>query len=70
MNKVNIAMFFAALLIVGAVAAPRKMLEDSEATTNTVTDAEEHQRILAELEEVSTLRERMLQQGEVAVLFA
>ena len=61
MNKVNIAMFFAAMLLVGAMAAPRKMLETSDATA--ATDSEEHQMILAELEEVSSLRERMLQEG-------
>ena len=62
MNKVNIAMFFAALLMVGAMAAPRKLLETSDVTA--ATDAQEHQRILAELEEVSSLRERMLQEGK------
>ena len=63
MNKVNIAAFFLALLIVGAVAAPRKVLETTEAN-DAATGAEEHQRILAELEEVSQLRERMLQEGK------
>lgn len=62
MNKVNIAMFFAAMLLVGAMAAPRKVLETSDAAV--ATDSEEHQRILAELEEVSSLRERMLQEGK------
>ncbi|KAL3151048.1 hypothetical protein ABBQ38_012917 [Trebouxia sp. C0009 RCD-2024] len=62
MNKVNIAMFFAALLVVGAMATPRKVLESSDDTV--ATDAREHQRILAELEEVSSLRERMLQEAE------
>lgn len=62
MNKVNIAMFFAAMLLVGAMAAPRKLLESGDAAV--ATDAEEHQRILAELEEVSSLRERMLQEGK------
>ena len=61
MNKVNIAVLFAALLLVGAMAAPRKVLESTDASA--VTDAEAHQRILAELEEVSSLRERMLQEG-------
>lgn len=55
-------MLFAAMLMVGAMAAPRKVLETSDATA--ATGAEEHQRILAELEEVSTLRERMLQEGK------
>lgn len=62
MNKFNIAMLFAAMLLVGAMAAPRKVLETGDATA--ATDAEQHQRILAELEEVSSLRERMLQEGK------
>ena len=61
MNKVNIAVFFAALLVIGACAEPRKLLANSE--TSKLAEAEEHQRILAELEEVHALRERMLQQG-------
>lgn len=51
-----------ALLVVGAIAAPRKMLESTEVSET--TGAEDHQRILAELEEVSQLRERMLQEGK------
>ena len=62
MNKINIAAFFMALLVVGAIAAPRKMLESTEVSET--TGAEDHQRILAELEEVSQLRERMLQEGK------
>ncbi|MCJ1297632.1 hypothetical protein MMC08_000420 [Hypocenomyce scalaris] len=58
MNKVNLALFFAALLVVGACAAPRRLLVSSE--TQEVADAAEHQRILEELETVSALRERML----------
>ena len=45
------------LLVVSA--APRKLLVD-----DTADAAEEHQRILAELEQVHELRERMLQAGE------
>ena len=62
MNKVNVALFFAALLVIGACAEPRKLLANTEVTE--LAAAEEHQRILAELEEVHQLRERMLQQGK------
>ena len=62
MNKFNIAVFFAALLVSGACAEPRKMLANTEGSA--LAEAEEHQRILAELEEVHALRERMLQEGE------
>ncbi|KAL3151046.1 hypothetical protein ABBQ38_012915 [Trebouxia sp. C0009 RCD-2024] len=61
MNKVNITLFFAALLVIGACAEPRKLLASSEGAH--LADASEHQRILAELEEVHQLRERMLQEG-------
>ena len=63
MNRVNVAIFFAALLVIGACAEPRKMLADTEDTK--LAEAEQHQRILAELEEVSALRERMLQEGKI-----
>ena len=63
MNRVNVAIFFAALLVIGACAEPRKLLADAEGSQ--VAAAEEQQRILAELEEVSTLRERMLQEGKL-----
>jgi len=63
MNRVNVAIFFAALLVVGACAEPRKMLADTEESK--MAEAEQHQRILAELEEVSALRERMLQEGKI-----
>ena len=62
MNRINVAVFFAALLIIGACAEPRKMLADTE--EGKLVEAQEHQRILAELEEVHALRERMLQEGE------
>ena len=63
MNRVNVAIFFAALLVIGACAEPRKLLADTEDTK--LAEAEQHQRILAELEEVSALRERMLQEGKI-----
>ena len=58
MNKGSIALFFAALMVISACAAPRKLLASKG------VEAGEHQRILAELEEVHQLRERMLQEGE------
>jgi hypothetical protein len=61
MNKVNVALFFAALMVIGACAEPRKLLATTEGRE--LVEAEEHQRILAELEEVHQLRERMLQAG-------
>lgn len=61
MNKVNVALFFAALMVIGACAEPRKLLATTEGRE--LVEAEEHQRILAELEEVHQLRERMLQEG-------
>lgn len=57
MNKVNIALFFATLMVIGVCAEPRKLLTTKKVETG------EHQRILAELEEVHQLRERMLQEG-------
>lgn len=68
MNKVNVAAFLMALLVVGAIAAPRKVLETTEAS-EAAASSEQHQRILAELEEVSALRERMLQEGEILLQF-
>lgn len=62
MNKINVAVLFVTLLIIGAYAEPRKMLADTEEAK--LAGAHEHQRILAELEEVHALRERMLQEGE------
>ena len=66
MNKFNVAVFFAALLVIGACAEPRKLLATSEGAK--LAEAEEHQRILAELEEVHQLRERMLQEGKTSSL--
>jgi hypothetical protein len=61
MNKFNVAVFLAAMLVVGACAAPRKMLISSE--TQEMADAVEHQRMLEELETVQALRDRMLAEG-------
>lgn len=69
MNKFNVAIFLAALLIVGACAEPRKLLANS-AEGSALAEAEEHQRILAELEEVHALRERMLQEGKTCLCVA
>lgn len=66
MNKFNVAVFFAAMLIVGACAAPRKMLISSG--TQEMADAAEHQRILQELETVQALRDRMLAEGPSSLL--
>lgn len=66
MNKVNVALFFAALMVIGACAEPRKLLATTEGRE--LVEAEEHQRILAELEEVHQLRERMLQEGKTSFL--
>ena len=63
MNKVNVALLFAALMIVGACAAPRKLLITGE--SKELADAEEHARILVELEEIHALRDRMLAEGNL-----
>ena len=52
-----------ACLVLSAAAEPRKLLEGGTQSIS-VSDTAEHQRILAELEEVHQLRERMLQQGD------
>ncbi len=52
------------LVSITTAVAPRKLLTNEFALSNTLDFATEHQRILAELEEVHQLRERMLQQGE------
>ena len=49
------------------MADPRKLLDEGTESLAAV-EAAEHQRILAELEEVHRLRERMLQEGETACL--
>ena len=61
-RSIGLAVLLAAMLFGSALAEPRKVL----AAGNTVEDAQdlEHQRILAELEELHQLRERMLQEGE------
>lgn len=61
MSKVTAAMLSLLLLSVVVSAAPgRKTLTADSATADDL----EHQRVLAELEEVHQLRERMLQEGE------
>ncbi len=59
-SSLAVACLLAALLVAGALAEPRKLLEAGA----DLSEANEHQRILAELEEVHQLRERMLQQGK------
>lgn len=60
MNKLNTALFFATLMVISVCAEPRKLLTTYKVETG------EHQRILAELEQVHQLRERMLQEGELS----
>ena len=62
MNKMKTVLFLAALMVVGVCAEPRNLLTRQGAETG------EHQRILAELEEVHRLRERMLQEGRLSGL--
>ena len=62
MNRTNMAMLFLSMIVLGATA--HRLLEATSQKTGDLQEAEEHQRILAELEEVHTLRERMLQQGK------
>lgn len=61
-SSLAIACSLAAMLVAGALAEPRNLLE-AGADGADLSAANEHQRILAELEEVHQLRERMLQQG-------
>lgn len=56
MNKFAVAALFTALLCSGAVVTPRALKDNTAVFV-------EHQRILEELEMVSQLRERMLQEG-------
>lgn len=62
-SSLAIACLLAAMLVAGALAEPRNLLE-AGADGADLSAANEHQRILAELEEVHQLRERMLQQGK------
>ena len=60
------ALLFLSMIVLGATA--HRLLEATSQKTGALNDAEEHQRILAELEEVHGLRERMLQQGKAMSL--
>ncbi len=62
-NSLAVTYLLAAMLVAGALAEPRKLL-GAGADGADLSEANEHQRILAELEEVHQLRERMLQQGK------
>lgn len=66
MNTTKIALLFLSMIVLGATA--HRLLEATSQRTDALHDAEEHQRILAELEEVHGLRERMLQQGKALSL--
>lgn len=61
MNSTKMAMLFLSMIFVGAAA--HRLLEATSHKTEVVDQAAEHQRILAELEEVHQLRERMLQEA-------
>ena len=64
MSVAAIAVLFVSVMFIGAQS--RKTLGTVDVAT---IEAMEHQRILAELEEVHQLRERMLQQGKVLDFF-
>ncbi len=64
MNTTKMALLFLSMIVLGATA--HRLLEATSQKTGALHDAEEHQRILAELEEVHGLRERMLQQGKAS----
>ncbi len=66
MNTTKMALLFLSMIVLGATA--HRLLEATSQKTGALNDAEEHQRILAELEEVHGLRERMLQQGKAMSL--
>ena len=61
-NKTMLAVLLIALMVSGTFAAPRKTLSSGESVE--LRDAAEHKRILAELDAVRQLRERMLADGE------
>ena len=63
MRGAVLAAVLVACLLMSAMADPRKLLDEGTESLAAV-EAAEHQRILAELEEVHRLRERMLQEGE------
>ena len=68
MNKMSVAAIAVLLLSVMAIGAQtRKTLGTVDVAT---IEAMEHQRILAELEEVHQLRERMLQEGTCILALA
>lgn len=60
MNRLQITVLLLSSILLGAAATPRNLRDGISA------EAREHQRILAELEEIHSLRERMLQEGAVA----
>jgi len=66
MNTTKMALLFLSMIVLGATA--HRLLEATSQKTGALHEAEEHQRILAELEEVHQLRERMLQQGQALSL--
>lgn len=63
MRSACVAVLITVMLMGCALAEPQKVLAANDKT------AIEHQRILAELEEVHQLRERMLQEGKQLCLY-
>lgn len=68
MHTTKILLMFLSMVVIGC--ASHRLLEAqtnfqaAELEGRHLTEAEEHQRILSELEEVHQLRERMLQEGK------
>lgn len=68
MNTTKMLLLFLSMIVIGS--ASHRLLEAqtkfqaAELEGRQLTEAEEHQRILSELEEVHQLRERMLQEGK------
>ena len=65
MNRFSVAAIAVLLLSVAFVGAQNRKTLGETVDVATI-EAQEHQRILAELEQVHQLRERMLQQGKSA----
>ena len=64
MNYTRLALLLLSILCVVMGGTAHRLLATSSLETNAAADAQEHQRILAELEAVHQLRERMLQEGQ------
>ena len=64
MNYTRLALLLLSILCVVMGGTAHRLLTSSSLETNAAVEAQEHQRILAELEAVHQLRERMLQEGQ------